>query len=113
MALPDPDVERLKLAKAGREWFAQYLLAGLLLGPAATAAEHRLPAGRSRPQAAAPARPVSITASALASANANSSNIVPRSPERERTSLLGKERGKASNVIAGDRKLVGLCQVGG
>jgi hypothetical protein len=32
MSLPDPDVERLKLAKAGREWFAQYLLASLLLG---------------------------------------------------------------------------------
>jgi hypothetical protein len=32
MSLPDPDVERLKLAKAGREWFAQYLLASMLLG---------------------------------------------------------------------------------
>jgi hypothetical protein len=32
MSLPDPAVERLKLAKAGREWFAQYLLASLLLG---------------------------------------------------------------------------------
>ncbi|MFC4529344.1 hypothetical protein [Sphaerisporangium dianthi] len=32
MGIPDPDIERSKLARAGREWFAQLMLASLLIG---------------------------------------------------------------------------------
>ncbi|WP_248965291.1 hypothetical protein [Sphaerisporangium perillae] len=32
MAIPDPAVERVKLARAGREWFADVMLTSLLLG---------------------------------------------------------------------------------
>ncbi|MBB5628894.1 hypothetical protein [Sphaerisporangium krabiense] len=32
MAVPDPRVERVKLARAGREWFADVMLTSLLLG---------------------------------------------------------------------------------
>ncbi len=32
MAIPDPRVERVKLARAGREWFSDVMLTSLLLG---------------------------------------------------------------------------------
>ncbi|MEV7968894.1 hypothetical protein AB0O34_23330 [Sphaerisporangium sp. NPDC088356] len=32
MAIPDPAVERINLARAGREWFAQLMLTSLLIG---------------------------------------------------------------------------------